>query len=339
MKPIILALLALLAVNVDSYWTPCECPKYPAVVPGAEVAIAGFDITQLTTSTEREFGSIFAYTYSGKCMRDSFSDTCYVIPEELTLYDIGTSYAKSVEDMFYDSYDYVSTYSKSYTCTVGTTFPYFGASYSYHEELYESHEYLSMDYVVQGFGYSAEYLYHMIMPPAYELIFDPMFERSLNDLPSVISSSRDNDEYNQFIEGYGTGYVTDVTMGGKVQINQYCDQYLSQTYSESWEYTQMSITFKAAMFTMQTGQAANSSEYQTSEDYQKHSSVEMYCTGGDIKLPCASNDWMLSVSKIPAYLKITYLPLYMLVYDDEVKRETLKNQIDQYTRTGSLPQW
>jgi hypothetical protein len=332
-----LLLFALLTITT-AYWQPCPCPKNVAVIPGADVLAGGFDSTQLATTTDRRFKSpVFSYTYKNKqCMQSSLGGACYLTPDQLHPYDMDISMSEAVNGLFYSYYEYTDTYATSYTSSFGLKTPYFGASINYHQSIFDSKYYLSTSDINQGFGYYNQYLYTMTMPPAYVLSFDPVFNSSLAMLPSTIQSQADDDKYNEFLVSYGGYYVTSVIEGGRFYLNQYCNVYLEDHYSESWEVDQMDIKFQSTMFNMETGHYSNSSEYQNSEVYLENSNIEMYCFGGNLSLPCASQDWMLSIVDNPSYLNITFAPLYTLIYDDQDKYDTLKNKTDYYASTGIL---
>ena len=338
----LLILCTLLFSTVSSYWIPCPCTKTTPLLAGADVLAGGYDSTQLATNVERSFKSpIFQYSFTkNNCMQSNLGGPCYLIPNELHPIDADVTMAESVQGVYYYYMDYINTYSSSFSASMGFSFtPYFGASVGYHQQCYDSEEFLTTDYITQGYGYYSEYLYTMTMPPAYVLQLDPTFELSLTMLPSTIQSSEQNDMYNEFIESYGGYYLNSVFVGGSFTLNQYTNEYLSEHYSEEWQTEQMSIQFKSTIFTMETGQSANSSEFQTSADYQENSSINLYCTGGSPSTTCATNEWMLSIPNFPSYLNLTFSPIYMLVYDDQLKHDTLKNQVDYYTRTGLLPEY
>jgi hypothetical protein len=341
MKPLLIALLALFAFSQAwAYFVDCECPKYAGPIPGVDVLASGFDVTQLAAGTDRSFKSrIFTFTYNDqKCTRDTLGGDCYFYPDDMSPpIENDEQQSDSVNGYYSYSNEYVSTYSESYQSSIGIKTSYFGAAYDYHKELYDSQSKFSSGYVAQGYGFYVERLYTLVAPPAYILKLDPTFELALGDLPSKVESESDQIMYDQFLSSYGGYYVIDVIEGGRWHLNQYIDSYSSQTYSQSWETEQMGIEFNAVMFQMKTGQAANSSQYQTSEDYQKHSSVDIYCKGGDVQLECGSNEWMLSIVNFPSYINITFAPIYTLIYDDVDKRNTLETQTNYYTTHGTFP--
>lgn len=328
-------IIFLLIASVVSHWQTCPCPSYPELIPGADVLAGGFDVTQLSTISERSFKSpIFMYNYTKKCLQSTLGGKCYLCPNELTPYDIDITLSESVNGIYSSSSEYLSTFSESYSFTFGIKSDYFEGAYEYHNSLYKSNYYLSTSYVNQGYGYYVEYLYTMTMPPAYVLTTDPIFQLSIDLLPSNITNESDNEKFNLLISSYGGYFLSSVILGGKWHLNQYIDQYITTHYSQEWESEQMGIKFKATMFEMETGESANSSEYQNLDDYEAHSDIQVYCFGGDINLACSSHEWMLSITDYPGYLNVTYIPLYTLIYDDQVKHDTLRDKIDFYTKNG-----
>jgi len=341
MLSIKLIFILLTANYATAYFYYCDCSQSSPLLPGADVLAGGFDATQLATNSDREFMSqIFEYTfYDKRCMRSNMGGACYRIPDQLYPIDIDMTTSQAVQGLYYSSYEYISTYSESFSSSVGFTFCDFGASIYYHQELYDSEEYLTTSWISQGFGYFSEYLYSIIMPPAYVLNTSSVFSMSLDRLPSTIQSEADNDMYNQLIQSYGSSYLISVIMGGRWHLNQYTNDYTYTHYSEQWETEQMGIEFQATVFNMEMGYYSNSSEYTVSSDYEANSNVQIYCMGGDPSTDCGNHDWLLSIPDFPSYLNVTYAPLYMLVYGDQAKHDTLKKQIEYYTQTGKLPEY
>lgn len=331
-----LLLLLCLIVSVVSHWEPCPCSMYQELIPGADVLAGGFDVTQLSTIDDRSFKSpIFSYhNPTTRCLQSTLGGKCYLVPFELTPYDLDVTFLESVNGIYSSSNEYLNTYSESYDSSFGIKTPYIGSSYDYHKSLYDSNYYFSKSYVNQGFGYYVEYLYTMTMPPAYVLTLDYIFKLSLDMLPSNITNDSDNKKYNEFLSSYGGYYLNSIILGGKFHLNQYTDEYITTQYSQGWESEQMGITFKSTMFEMETGHSSNSSEYQNSQDYVAHSNSLLYCFGGNVNLACASNEWMLSIVNYPGYLNITYTPLYTLIYNDQDKSDNLKMKTDFYSKYG-----
>lgn len=338
-KMLAIIIITLCVSHADCYFYTCNCMYDTPIISGADVLAGGLDITQLATTIERNFMSpIFEYTFTRNiCMQSILSSICFKIPDQLLPYELDVTDTRSVQNVYYASYQYVTTYASSFSSSSGFITPYFGASYNYHKELYDSEYYLTSTYINQGYGYYREYLYTMTMPPAYTLDTTYVFQTALDKLPSTIKSESDNDMYNQFIKSFGTSFIVSVKMGGRFNLNQYVSEYLYQHYSDQWVVEQMGIQFRATMFNMEMGYYSNSSEYILSEDYTYNSDVEIYCIGGNIQLECSSNEWMKSIADYPGYLNLTYSPLYTLVYDDIDKHNTLRDQINKYISTGILP--
>jgi len=299
--------------------TTATCLTTNQYVPGADIIQSGFDRTQLSTAVERAFRSkIF---------------NCSNL--------ISSSGINVVKEIEYDSlytyyYQYIEITASFYTASVGVGTSNFGASINYHQDSMTSYMLLQNTYAAQGFSLYAQYIEALVLPPAYILPLDPIFKMSLDMLPSTIVTESDNDMYIQFIEGYGTDYITHLSMGGGFRLNYYVDsEYIHETsYEETMH--QMSVGFSATIFNMQMGYASNSSEYQNSEEFIAHSYKSLLCMGGDPELECSSQEWMLSIPKFQTYIDLQYAPLWMLVYDDDDKRDTLKQKTDDYARTGIL---
>jgi len=334
-------MLILFFVNhityTSSYWIPCDCNINTPVIPGADIIISGFDVTQLATNIDRSFKSpIFKYVGKYSCLKNIQNNICYIIPAELSIRDIDMTKTYQVEDLYDSYYDHVEIYSESYTCSMKIGVPDFSMSVNYHQELYESTELLSDGYADMGYAYYTEYMYELIMPPAYVLTLDDVFLESLNALPSNITNEQDDNMYNMFLGSYGGYYLNTVVIGGSFHQNQYVQQQYIMTYSVTETITEMQVGFNAQMFYMNYGYWSNSTEYTTTKQYDESSTTTITCYGGNISLECGSNGWKLSLNDYPAYTNVTYVPIYYLVNNDIDKYNTLKYKTEDYTRTGVL---
>lgn len=322
---------------VHPYWIPCTCNKNTPLIPGADVIINGLDITELATSIEKVYKSpIFQYSGKYSCLENIQNNICYIVPAELNIISIDSTNIYQIENLYETYYDHVQIYAESYTCSMSIGVPDFSMSVNYHQELYESEELLSTGYSYIGYAYYSEYMYSIIMPPAYVLKLDSTFELSLKMLPSIIITEQDNNMYNEFIESYGGYYLVIVVMGGSLHENQYVEEDYVQTYSMSETITEMQTGFNAELFNMNFGYYSNSSEYTISEQYADSSTYVLTCYGGNISLECGSNEWKLSIVDNPINTNVTSIPLYYLVTDDVDKYNSLKYKIDLYTSTGVL---
>jgi len=333
----ILAICIITAVN--GYWIDCPCQPTTQIIPGAQYTlIGGLDLTELATNVERTFKSnIFQYHYNNnQCMRSVFGGDCFRIPDEIAVYDIDTESCVPVTKLCTTSYCHTKEYAKSYQTSSNIDKPNYHMSIMFHNELYDSNFLMTSDYVNQGYSYYSQSTYQLVLYPDNTLTFDDKFNNSLASLPSTIKTDEDRCAYNEFLIAYGGYYNIGLTMGGGYHMNQYIDQYYAQTYQASDIMDQMNTGFSAQMFQMEMGYWSDEPEYQTSQDYKDHSDPIVYCYGGNLSYACTSKQWNNSIFNNPAYLKVTYDPLYLLVTDDEAKRNTLRYQIDQYTRTGKL---
>lgn len=329
----------------------CKCGEYPYLIPGGDVLKGAFDVTKLSTNNENgAFGSdVFQYSSSSsggedthnqnrRCMvnLEDPSKTCYLVPYEMSLHVVDSSVTKEVAQLNKEYYDHVRVFSESYSSSFSVGVPEMHASVQYHEELYESQELMTQSYQSQGYALYSQYWYTLSLPPLYVMKLDPLFEYSLNALPSTIENEIDNNQYIEFLNAYGGYCLQSVIMGGSFHMNQYVEQSYVMSNSQTETMTQMNIGFSAQMFNMNYGYSSNSSEYKTSESYRSSSVSTITCYGGNMSLECGSNEWMLSIGAYPNYLNVSYVPLYMLIYDDEYKYATLKEKTISYTQSGIL---
>lgn len=335
---VFLIVVAAAETEVATYFVPCECSDKSPVIPGANVIIGGFDVTQLAVNADRSFKSaVFEFSGGYRCFKNTNYDSeCFVVPIELTLVDLDATKVHQVENLYETYYEHVSTFAESYTTSFKIGVPDLHMSVDYHAELYESQKLLSSGYSQMGYATYDQYMFTLIQPPAFVLRLDPTFERALSMLPSVNLTTEDNDRYAMFLEQYGGYYCTELVMGGGFHQNQYVTSNYVSTYSYTTTMHEMSVSFNAQMFAMTYGYWSNSTDLTTTDAYDANSETTMYCYGGDINALCGSEDWHASISAYPAYTNVSYAPMYLLVSDDAAKRDTLKAKIEDYTRTGVL---
>lgn len=323
----------------NAYWAPCSCNKYSTIIPGGDIIIGGYDHTILSTNQDKDFKSpIFQYSGSYTCMKNILDPnaTCYIIPKELSIIDIDSSIITNVEDLYSNYYEHIDIYASSYTCSTGIGVPDFSFSINYHQELYESDELLDQDYQAMGYSYFGEFLYKLILPPAYVLTLNDIFKYSLDALPSIIITEQDNDKYNEFLDSFGCMYISSINLGGAMHMSQYVESSYILEYSYSETITEMGVNFNAEMFNMNFGYYSNSSSLTITKEYAESSTYSMYCYGGDINQECGSQSWKLSIINYPGYTNLTSIPIYYLVTDDVDKYNTLKTKTLDYIHTGVL---
>lgn len=339
MKPMLCLLLLLVAatkslliVDLKDVFIPCDCGAQDPLIPGANILASSFDVNQLACLYERQFKSpVFLYTFdTKKCL--SYYNICYQVPDQLYPIVTGESMAEAVTGLYESSDEYTHEYSESYTASTSIGIPDYKFSASYHEELYDSQDYLTTSYVQQGLGRFRESLYEMSLPPAFMVELDPIFNASLAALPSRVITEGDQVKYDNFLDAYGGYYLISIVVGGRFDYNQYVNQQWYYYHSESETSSEMTTSFNSQMFTMEYGHSSNSSEYITSEAYQENSSINIYCRGGDVELECGSLEWKESIVYDPSYLSFYFTSMDNLVYDDDDKRYTLWSEI--YARTN-----
>ncbi|KAE8578153.1 hypothetical protein XENTR_v10023361 [Xenopus tropicalis] len=176
----------------------------------------------------------------------------------------------------------------------------------------------------------------------------PHFLKAVVQLPNIYNQ-RTKLQYHQLIASYGTHYITEATMGGRlweVTALRTCEVALSdvtvEEAKECWE-AELMAAGVGSNSTMQRNQKCmvSSRKYIYVKNFhQKFNERFQEVVGGNgrFDLPDSSgeNKWLKSAKKVPALLNYSLMPIHTLIRARSPKRESLRIAISEYIKRRSM---
>ncbi|CAF4648804.1 unnamed protein product, partial [Rotaria sp. Silwood2] len=185
-------------------------------------------------------------------------------------------------------------------------------------------------------------LYSVQLAPPFLLKLDPIFIQSVDLLASEASNPSNEENqiyYNQFIETFGTHYVSRIIVGGTAHLYTLMDQsyYKESSYEERT--SQVSLMFQYKQYNGQIGSNSNEIWASMKEKFRTTSS-----TLSIFRPPVASKEnksdwetWQNVAGNYPVVINRTLFSIHDLIKDKPTVREHLRKTIEFYLQKGVMP--
>lgn len=172
--------------------------------------------------------------------------------------------------------------------------------------------------------------------------FDPFFNRSIQSLNNRVSApttEKQQSLYNDFIETFGTHYISSVIMGGAINIYTFVNEKSSQyNYSEISQEISLLITNTLQSVVLLNATFVDKRNQTTSSPLEDSQTFFLY------QPPIDNNDsqqdwsvWTNALDKHPSVINRTLVPLTELLYDYPQVQNHLRRTIAYYKQYGVLP--
>eukprot|EP00035_Acanthoeca_spectabilis_P025078 m.456717 g.456717 ORF g.456717 m.456717 type:complete len:408 (+) comp21109_c0_seq1:41-1264(+) len=177
-------------------------------------------------------------------------------------------------------------------------------------------------------------VYSITLDPPMFMQPDSQFSAYVDALPSEY----DADAYNQFIQYYGTHYVSAGTLGGRATMRTIIDHDYYSTQSDASISAQLQVTWK--LFGGDAGGGASSNT--TDQKWTQNSQSSTHAEGGDPAIKSFSNAeqwtaWAKSVdTSSPVLTSVALEPLWSL-FVDGLKRDNMIKAVGVYAANETFP--
>lgn len=318
---ILLVLLWVPFVNNRKIVTTCEydyldepCPS-DNCLSNAPILSSGFDITDSTYKS-----NVLGLKWGTSCYYNPYNNVCYTTPAGVTVIPLSesdditgtfimhntTETEQFQSDMMVDNRDYIIGMSSH---TVDT-----------YQSITSQYQQASQ----VGYVYYY-YAFYAVMTPYNEQILDPDTYNIIMQLPEEYNE----DMYFQFIQSYGTHYITESKWGLKYKFLSSFKSCMINTKSDSYVYDQVTTDgwIHSSEHTTYSGSSSTDSYYSsrryTSESFE----------GGNISYHSSDqwNNWVLSgenmIDLVPVALRLN--PIYMII-NDTVRQNNMKQAYYNY---------
>jgi len=135
------------------------------------------------------------------------------------------------------------------------------------------------------------------------------FKQQLDALPASYSPSSAQ-QYNTFIDTFGTHFAVEADFGGDLRYYTAVDNQLFTKHSEQWVYKQLSIAIGLANFGLGLQNGSNNTEVKNSQDWNGQTNMTITSFGGSSSTVTKGyQTWYNSTVDNPAILRPTIIPI------------------------------
>ncbi|CAF3928241.1 unnamed protein product [Rotaria sordida] len=312
-------------------------------LPGIDDLQSGYDGVKMLSAIEQR--SKFRIFNLNEKSNSSFifkilnQEHNYTIPLLVQVTDINIRKENNCQSIsytfqqFYESYFQINTFDIGIS---GLNNPSF--SIEYHEMLKRVYQAITKYSQVIGTSTIWWNLYSIQLVSSSLLKFDSMFNDSINLLISQAAnpnSEIDQQFYNDFIQKYGTHYLSNVIVGGIAHLYTFImeNYHKNSTYEDMIQ--QISFTAKLKEFTFQTEEI----DQNITENFKKNSYTISIFQPPIVNINNQSilQTWINNVGEQPVVISRTLSHISDLIRSNNQVQEHLRRTIDFYLSNGFLP--
>lgn len=281
---------------------------------------------------------IFTYTYnSGQTWQSPYSKITYLVPDQMSVSPLEEVREIIVEGSYSSYSEFLEMYRKFFYLDLNVQIDSFGAAFKYNQELGYVYEKMQSQYAMMMHGNYEWTYYTATLYPAYILAYNPMFQEALNLFPEQIITKDDYAKAMEFVNAFGTHYMSGSIFGAKVDYNTGITQELISTYKYQWIETQYTLNFYYNLFVIDNGGYTNKSNIIISQEFLENANANVTFLGGDPTVANLQNMsiWIKTLDSNTFPLNTTLSGLWNLVVGNDTKKNTMMNFIINYTNAQS----
>eukprot|EP00128_Syssomonas_multiformis_P017056 Colp12_sorted_trinity150504_noHs@21825 len=164
----------------------------------------------------------------------------------------------------------------------------------------------------------------------------PLVQTALSQLPATYSSDVNSEsfrKYREFITDFGTHFMTEITMGGRVQMTSYFDACLISTFDGQWVTKQSGSSLLGIV---KWGSGSSSEDTHTDAHWDMNSEHEVLLRGGaaDLYDPSDWKSWVHSIMQNPSPLEYS-LTAITEILPQGTTRSNLEQAVAAYLGEGA----
>ncbi|CAF4059651.1 unnamed protein product [Rotaria sp. Silwood2] len=312
-------------------------------LPGIDDLRSGYNGVKMLSATEQR--SKFRIFDLNEISNTSFivkvlnKEHNYATPSLVQVTDISIRKENNCQSIsysfqqFYESYFQTNSFDSGISELSDPSF-----SIEYHEMLKRVYEAITKHSQAVGTSTIWWGLYSIQLPSSSVLKFDPMFNASVNLLISQAANPKSEVHqqfYNDFIQNYGTYFVSNVIVGGIAHLYTFITEnyHKNSTYEELAQ--QISLTAQYKEFTFQNKSQAE----EITEKFQKNSNTMSIFQPSIVNVnnqPMLQT-WINNAGEKPVVINRTLSHIANLIRSNSQVQEHLRRTIDFYLNNGFLP--
>ncbi|CAF1306922.1 unnamed protein product [Adineta ricciae] len=318
-------------------------------LPGLDELMSGFDAAKMVSGSDQQSkfrildlseqsGVNFTLDVDGQ--KQTFST-----PLLAQVTDISLRREVGCEDISYSFEKFYESHFRSNSFQGGISVAgYAGLAVQYSETLKRAQEAITKHNQAVGTSTLWWGLYSMQLAPSFQLKVDQMFNASINILLQQASPPTTEDQqrlYNQFVESYGTHYVSKVIMGGTAYVYSFINSSYYSTANTEETSQQIGLMFEYKKYQGQ-GSIESAEVFQkitetfktsTSVILEYHPPVNVNNEDNQTEW----NTWLLEAGQHPVVVNRTLTHLAELIISSKAVQTHLRTTIDYYITNGKLP--
>ncbi|CAF1472757.1 unnamed protein product [Adineta steineri] len=316
-------------------------------LPGINDISAGYDAAKMLSANEQN--SKYRIFDLSEQSTTSFNikilgkDQKFAVPKFVQVTDVSIRKEDTCQTIAYTFESFFHSYFQSTSFGIGIGIPgVINVAVGYRETLKQIQEAITKSEKAVGISTIWWGLYSVQLGPPLFLKLDPMFTQSIDLLASEASNPTSEDHqlyYNQFIETYGTHYVSRIIVGGTAYLYTLLDSNYHKEYSYEETSSQVSLMFEYKQYNGQYGQDATNIWSQIKETFKKNA-----VTTSIFQPPVAPREnksdwevWQQTAGDQPVAVNRTLFSIHDLIKNKTTVREHLRKTIEFYLKKGFMP--
>lgn len=326
------AFVALLLGNTAAFGPHPGCmavSDFPCL-PGIDAVGIGYDAVKGTSFGVGRPVVSFNYSKAGHTYTDPFGNrTTYSYADQVTVRASTTGDAS--HSVFRSVQEYVTQQQNSVNIH-----GHYGAFFKASTSTTWAKSKMSDSLSIIAISESQLGLYTITVDTPVALQFDEQFLQNVANLPD----DYDEEEYQQFMQNYGTHYISAATLGGKATMKTTIAHDYFSTHTDTNIQANVEVSFHGFGGGGGGGHSAN----QTSQDWKSNSQFERKLIGGDPSIGTFNSDadwiaWAKSVeTSAPAVIAVSLVPLWTIPALQGPKRANLITAVQTYASNETFPQ-
>ncbi|CAF2975083.1 unnamed protein product [Rotaria sp. Silwood2] len=292
---------------------PCYCIDE---LPGINDISSGYDAAKMLSANEQnskyrifDLSEQNTTPFQTKILGQ---DRVFTRPKLVQITDISVRKQDTCQTVAYTFESFFRSYFQSTSFGIGIGIPgVISAAVGYSQTLRQVQEAITKSEKAVGVSTTWWGLYSVQLAPPFLLKLDPMFIESVDVLASEASNPSNEDHqayYNQFVETYGTHYVSRIVVGGTAYLYTLLDSSYHKMSSYEETTSQVSLMFQ----------------------YQQ-SYVESQNSESDWEA------WQQTAGNYPVVVNRTLFSIHNLIKNKPTVREHLRKTIEFYLQKGVMP--
>ncbi|CAF3178894.1 unnamed protein product [Rotaria sp. Silwood2] len=323
---------------------PCYCIDE---LPGINDISSGYDAAKMLSANEQnskyrifDLSEQNATPFQTKILGQ---DRVFTRPKLVQITDISVRKQDTCQTVAYTFESFFRSYFQSTSFGIGIGIPgVISAAVGYSQTLRQVQEAITKSEKAVGVSTTWWGLYSVQLAPPFLLKLDPMFIESVDVLASEASNPSNEDHqayYNQFVETYGTHYVSRIVVGGTAYLYTLLDSSYHKMSSYEETTSQVCLMFQYKQSYGQYG-SDTAQVWASMKETFKKTAATLSVFQPPVESQNSESDWeawQQTAGNYPVVVNRTLFSIHNLIKNKPTVREHLRKTIEFYLQKGVMP--